>query len=61
VIEEDHPQAQATQQIEPEIALDGTHESYVILMGHHVPSILSYGALQCDKCENRSLAKMFAN
>ena len=42
VIEEDHPQADAAEEIEPQIALDGPHESYFILMGHHVLSNLSY-------------------
>ncbi|OIQ69027.1 hypothetical protein GALL_493750 [mine drainage metagenome] len=35
VIEEDHPQPYAAEQIEPEVTFDGMRERYLILIGHH--------------------------
>ena len=41
VIEEDHPQSDAAEQIEPEVALDGKRERYPVLIGHHALPISS--------------------
>jgi hypothetical protein len=43
VIEENHPQPDAAEKIEPEITLDGMGERYFILVGHHAPSIRLVG------------------
>jgi len=39
VIEEDHPQPDAAEKIEPEVALDRTRERSLILIGHHAPPV----------------------
>src|SRR5258708_4346782 len=41
VIEENHPQPHAAEQIEPEVALDGMRKSCSIVIGHRALSILS--------------------
>src|ERR1019366_5521156 len=41
VIEENHPQPYAAEEIEPEVTLDGMRERRHILISHHALSILS--------------------
>src|SRR5260221_7639523 len=45
VIEENHPQPHAAEEIEPEVALDGMRESCSILIGHRALSICRVGYL----------------
>jgi hypothetical protein len=58
VIEEDHPQPYAAEQIQSEVTLDEMRERYLILIGHYAPSICPVGYRPISKKDSGTPAKI---
>src|SRR5258708_36147034 len=55
VIEEDHPQPDAAEEIEPKVALDHMRESEITLVGHHALPFCRVGI--AEKVERRQVER----